>query len=64
MNREVKSQKVKGKGIVYTNPCKRDGDTQFMVGNSRYCGEGKCPFFKKVFVKNGKKLIHCTYNSI
>lgn len=64
MNREVKSKKVKGKGVVYTNQCKREFDTQFMVGNPKYCREGKCQFFKRCFLKDGKKLIHCTLNSI
>lgn len=61
MNREVKTERVKGKGLVYTNPCPLTGSQhEIRVGNPKSCN-ASCPFFVKVFRKNGKLLVHCNH---
>ena len=65
MNREIKSKKVKGYGMKYTNPCPRtNSQVGYYVGNPKYCVKGKCPFFKKLVEKDGKIYVHCQFGSI
>lgn len=58
MNREVKSQKVKGRGKVFTSPCSAmNCDHQIIMVGSPACL--KCEYFVKVLNKEGKVFIHC-----
>lgn len=62
MNRVISSKRVKGKGVVYTNPCpKSTGHLGLFVGNPRTCNEN-CEFFvKKTINKEGVEVIHCNH---
>lgn len=60
MNREIKSQKVKGKGRVFTAVCPVMDSTHssIMVG-SPSCIH-RCPHFVKVINhRDGTKSVHC-----
>lgn len=61
MNRLVITKRVKGKGMVYTNPCPRTSiRVDFFVGNPRTCAEDKCGYFRKLLTnREGKLCVHC-----
>lgn len=59
MNREIKSEKVKGKGRVFTSPCPVMESTHqsVMVGSPK-CLECE-NFVKVVNHRDGTKSVHC-----
>ena len=63
MNRVIISKRVKGKGLVFSNPCPLSNhETSRFVGNPRTCAEGKCEYFKRYTTnKEGKPCVHCTF---
>ena len=47
MNRVIISKRVRGKGLVYSNPCPLStNETSLFVGNPKTCAEGKCKYFR------------------
>lgn len=63
MNRQVIKQRVKGKGMVYSNPCpKSTQEETFMVGNPKCCSKEKCQSFRRCFINGkGEEVVHCEY---